>query len=48
MAHPLVPIGVLALYNPNDTAQARGAGPRYLLGDVPHTAAKQEQPKRKA
>jgi MerR family transcriptional regulator, redox-sensitive transcriptional activator SoxR len=22
-----------ALYNPNDTAQALGPGPRYLLGD---------------
>jgi len=24
-----------ALYNPDDTAAARGAGPRYLLGDRP-------------
>ncbi len=24
-----------ALYNPNDRAGARGAGPRYLLGDKP-------------
>jgi len=24
-----------ALYNPDDTAAARGAGARYLLGDVP-------------
>jgi MerR family transcriptional regulator, redox-sensitive transcriptional activator SoxR len=29
-----------ALYNPNDAAQVRGAGPRYLLGDMPHTATK--------
>jgi MerR family transcriptional regulator, redox-sensitive transcriptional activator SoxR len=27
-----------ALYNPNDSAQLRGTGPRYLLGDVPQTA----------
>jgi MerR family redox-sensitive transcriptional activator SoxR len=26
-----------ALYNPDDVAAARGAGPRYLLGDSPAT-----------
>ncbi len=26
-----------ALYNPDDIAAARGAGPRYLLGDSPAT-----------
>ncbi|HUS43153.1 MAG TPA: redox-sensitive transcriptional activator SoxR [Ilumatobacteraceae bacterium] len=26
-----------ALYNPGDVAAARGAGPRYLLGDTPST-----------
>ena len=26
-----------ALYNPGDRAAARGAGPRYVLGDVPVT-----------
>jgi len=29
-----------ALYNPADSAQARGAGPRYLLGDVPPAVRK--------
>jgi MerR family redox-sensitive transcriptional activator SoxR len=24
-----------ALYNPKDTAQSKGSGPRYLMGDVP-------------
>lgn len=36
-----------ALYNPNDVAQARGAGPRYLLGDTPLTATTQKRPKQK-
>jgi MerR family redox-sensitive transcriptional activator SoxR len=27
-----------ALYNPNDRIAARGAGPRYLLGDLPDEA----------
>jgi MerR family transcriptional regulator, redox-sensitive transcriptional activator SoxR len=36
-----------ALYNPNDAAQVRGAGPRYLLGDVPQSVTKQESPKRR-
>jgi MerR family redox-sensitive transcriptional activator SoxR len=35
-----------ALYNPNDSAQLRGTGPRYLLGDVPQTAAKAARSKR--
>jgi len=35
-----------ALYNPNDSAQLRGAGPRYLLGDVPQAAAKPARSKR--
>ena len=26
-----------ALYNPDDEASARGAGPRFLLGDSPTT-----------
>lgn len=33
-----------ALYNPNDAAQSRGTGPRYLLGAVPKASA----PKRRA
>lgn len=36
-----------ALYNPDDTARLRGTGPRYLLGDVPHAAAKAARVKRK-
>ena len=36
-----------ALYNPDDAAQARGTGPRYLLGDVPQAAAKAAHPKRR-
>ena len=28
-------LGTCALYNPADAARARGAGPRYLLGDEP-------------
>jgi MerR family redox-sensitive transcriptional activator SoxR len=28
-----------ALYNPNDRAQLRGPGPRYLLGDMPQGEA---------
>jgi MerR family transcriptional regulator, redox-sensitive transcriptional activator SoxR len=35
-----------ALFNPNDAARVRGAGPRYLLGDVPRPVAKAEGPKR--
>ena len=35
-----------ALYNPNDSAQLRGTGPRYLLGDVPQAAAKATRSKR--
>jgi MerR family redox-sensitive transcriptional activator SoxR len=35
-----------ALYNPNDSAQLRGSGPRYLLGDVPRAAAKSARSKR--
>ncbi len=34
-----------ALYNPGDTAQARGAGPRYLLGDVPPAITEPRRPK---
>jgi len=26
-----------ALYNPNDSAMSKGAGPRYLMGDAPET-----------
>lgn len=29
-----------ALYNPNDAANTRGAGPRYLLGDRPRDVVK--------
>jgi len=29
-----------ALYNPDDAAQVRGTGPRYLLGDVPQAITK--------
>jgi MerR family redox-sensitive transcriptional activator SoxR len=36
-----------ALYNPNDGAQLRGTGPRYLLGDVPPAAAKAARFKRR-
>lgn len=32
-----------ALYNSNDAANARGAGPRYLLGDVPQPVEKGEK-----
>jgi MerR family redox-sensitive transcriptional activator SoxR len=35
-----------ALYNPNDSAQLRGTGPRYLLGDVPQAASKVARSKR--
>lgn len=35
-----------ALYNPNDAAQVRGTGPRYLLGDVPQTVTKAKNLKR--
>jgi MerR family transcriptional regulator, redox-sensitive transcriptional activator SoxR len=35
-----------ALYNPNDRAHLRGAGPRYLLGDVPQAAARAARSKR--
>ena len=35
-----------ALYNPNDSAQLRGSGPRYLLGDVPRAASKSARSKR--
>jgi MerR family redox-sensitive transcriptional activator SoxR len=35
-----------ALYNPNDSAQLRGSGPRYLLGDAPRTASKSARSKR--
>jgi MerR family transcriptional regulator, redox-sensitive transcriptional activator SoxR len=35
-----------ALYNPNDSARLRGTGPRYLLGDVPRTAATAARAKR--
>lgn len=35
-----------ALYNPDDAAQVRGSGPRYLLGDVPQAVAKAQRPKR--
>jgi MerR family redox-sensitive transcriptional activator SoxR len=35
-----------ALYNPNDSAQRRGTGPRYLLGDAPQAAAKAARSKR--
>ena len=37
-----------ALFNPNDAAQVRGSGPRYLLGDVPQQpVGKVESPKRR-
>ena len=35
-----------ALYNPNDSARLHGTGPRYLLGDAPHAAAKAARSKR--
>jgi MerR family transcriptional regulator, redox-sensitive transcriptional activator SoxR len=35
-----------ALYNPNDSAQLRGSGPRYLLGDAPRVATKSARSKR--
>jgi MerR family transcriptional regulator, redox-sensitive transcriptional activator SoxR len=35
-----------ALYNPNDNAQLRGAGPRYLLGDAPQSVTKAARSKR--
>jgi MerR family transcriptional regulator, redox-sensitive transcriptional activator SoxR len=35
-----------ALYNPNDSAQLRGTGPRYLLGDLPHAATQSARSKR--
>jgi MerR family transcriptional regulator, redox-sensitive transcriptional activator SoxR len=35
-----------ALYNPSDTARARGTGPRYLLGDeLPVVGAREGSPK---
>ncbi len=36
-----------ALYNPNDTARVRGAGPRYLLGDLPQSVKKAKPLKRR-
>jgi MerR family redox-sensitive transcriptional activator SoxR len=36
-----------ALYNPADAAQARGTGPRYLLGDEPPAIQPPEVKKRK-
>jgi MerR family transcriptional regulator, redox-sensitive transcriptional activator SoxR len=36
-----------ALYNPDDRAQLRGTGPRYLLGDAPQSAAKAARTKHK-
>jgi MerR family redox-sensitive transcriptional activator SoxR len=35
-----------ALYNPNDSAQLRGSGPRYLLGDAPRNDTKSARSKR--
>lgn len=35
-----------ALYNPDDGAQRRGAGPRYLLGDAPQTVIQAARLKR--
>jgi MerR family redox-sensitive transcriptional activator SoxR len=35
-----------ALYNPNDSAQLRGSGPRYLLGDAPRSETKPARCKR--
>jgi MerR family transcriptional regulator, redox-sensitive transcriptional activator SoxR len=35
-----------ALYNPADSAQLRGTGPRYLLGDRPRVATKPSRSKR--
>ena len=37
-----------ALYNPDDTARARGSGPRYLLGDTPTLRAPDHRGRRHA
>jgi MerR family transcriptional regulator, redox-sensitive transcriptional activator SoxR len=37
-----------ALYNPNDSAQLRGTGPRYLLGDAPQAVAVVARSKRQS